>query len=66
MENDVTCIALLILGTENIKSIELINMVNPIFLFVFNIVKLIYVVNYHCCRYFHRNPIPAPTSWISF
>lgn len=38
----------------------------PYFLFVFNIVKLIYVVNYHRCRYFHRNPIPAPTSWISF
>lgn len=42
-------------------------MANPIFfLFVLNIVEVIYFVNYQCCRHFHRNPVVAPTSKLSF
>lgn len=42
-------------------------MANPtFFLFVLNIVEVIYFVNYQCCRHFHRNPVLAPTSKLSF
>lgn len=43
-------------------------MASPIFppLFVLNIVEVIYFVNYQCCRYFHRDPLLAPTSKLSF
>lgn len=48
------------------KFIELIWQTPLFFLFVLNVVEVIYFVNYQCCRHFHRNPVLAPTSKLSF